>query len=405
MSQDDFRCVVSSMPGSGGQNPYIDMYFQALRSSGVILSTPPEISLEWVETNLSGIDALHFHWPEYIWRDRYPRRSVGSVARFLRALVPGAWRFLDYSNRLAQSPRLRVLQNYRRKWLNIEDFSNFLRVSHSRNVSVIWTLHNLESHEHWDFLDRRGFSVLARAADLIICHSQHARDACLRKYRPHCPLVVMPHGNYVGVYPPARPREVVLRELGLDPHLPVVGCVGMLRDYKGLDLAFEAVARLSGRVQLICAGGPHPSYDVEALRAKASGMSSAALVARSLSDQEFADYCAACDVMLFPYRKITGSGALLAALSLRRGVVASDLPYFRELLAGHPDAGVLVPPGDVAALARAIESFLAIDPSRRTIAARDLADQFAWEKVIPPVAAALQALRKPVHAQETARVA
>lgn len=385
--------AIVSFSSVSGENPYLRLFYRSLQNLDVQLSEIENIDMNPVDPRLMGIDAIHFHWPEYIWRDRYPQRPWGRFAGKLRSAIPGMWRLLDFADRLFQSPCLGWLQRYRRKQRNIVEFADFVRATQASGVSVVWTVHNMESHEGWDRMDRKGFAVLARAADLIICHSEHAKDACVRQYRPQCPLVVMPHGNYVGVYPEPRPRDVVLRELGLDPSRPVAGCVGLLRGYKGLDLAFDAVGRLGGRVQLLCAGRPHPSYPVEGLQKLATATPGTVLVARGLTDQEFVDFCSACDVMLFPYRRITGSGALLAALSLGRGVVASDLPYFRELLAGHPEAGVLVPRGNVAALARAIDQLLVLDPNRRCAAARGLADRFAWDKVVPPVAEALKAMR------------
>ena len=61
----------------------------------------------------------------------------------------------------------------------------------------------------------------------------------------------MYHGNYDGVYPAPRSRETVRREIGLDAEKPVVGCLGYIRHYKGVDIACAAMERLRGRVQLL----------------------------------------------------------------------------------------------------------------------------------------------------------
>lgn len=98
----------------------------------------------------------------------------------------------------------------------------------------------------------------------------------------------------------------------------------------------------------------------------------------------------ASDVVLLPYHKITGSSAFMTAMTLGRGVVASDLPYFREVLVGHEDAGRLFPAGDAASLAGAIREYLSIPAERRQSAARALARECAWDKVIGPVASALK---------------
>jgi glycosyltransferase involved in cell wall biosynthesis len=40
------------------------------------------------------------------------------------------------------------------------------------------------------------------------------------------------------------------------------------------------------------------------------------------------------DVIVIPYREISQSGVLLLALSFKRSIIASDLPSFKETLAG-----------------------------------------------------------------------
>ena len=84
------------------------------------------------------------------------------------------------------------------------------------------------------------------------------------------------------------------------------------------------------------------------------------------------------------------SGALMAAATLGRGVVASDLPHFCEMLSGHADAGRLFAPADVASLATPVREYLTIPRSRRLDAARSLADECAWGKVVEPVGSALR---------------
>ena len=69
----------------------------------------------------------------------------------------------------------------------------------------------------------------------------------------------------------------------------------------------------------------------------------------------------------------------------RRGVVASDLPYFREVLETEPYSGILVPPGDAAAMADAIEHYLSIPLSIRKEAACRLVRRYEWSEAVLPV--------------------
>ncbi len=82
---------------------------------------------------------------------------------------------------------------------------------------------------------------------------------------------------------------------------------------------------------------------------------------------------------------------MLLALTASRGVVASDLPFFREILSGNDDAGRLVPSNNPAALAGATRSYLAISTRAAAGAARMLADRFAWDDVVRDFALTLKA--------------
>ena len=256
-------------------------------------------------------------------------------------------------------------------------------------IKRIWTLHNLEHHEGVDWVDRWGYRVLARHSDMVICHSQSAAEALRRRDHPRGRLVVMPYGNYGLAYPEARPRALVLKELGLMPELPMVCCIGNLRQYKGLEIVCGAIKKLGNQFQLVIAGRPWPGFDLPTLRRMVESLPSGRLVDHWLSAQEFADIVGASDAVVLPYLNITGSGALYAAWSLGRGVIASDLPFFRETLGPEPDAGRLFRSGLDDSLADAIIEYLRIPSERRTAAALRLMQQHSWERCIQPVAEVL----------------
>jgi phosphatidylinositol alpha-mannosyltransferase len=73
---------------------------------------------------------------------------------------------------------------------------------------------------------------------------------------------------------------------------------------------------------------------------------------------------------------------LTRALACAVPVVASDIPGYRAVV--DPDIGVLVPPGDHAALAAAVIDVLADEPlrQRRGLAGRELVQhRYAWERI------------------------
>ena len=102
----------------------------------------------------------------------------------------------------------------------------------SRHAGLVGPAHNLVPHEGHPLVNYLGYRLVASQADLVIAHSDSAARAVQRRYRARC-VVVMRIGNFVG-YPPPRPRGIVLAELGTDPGLPTVACVGAVQMQEGL---------------------------------------------------------------------------------------------------------------------------------------------------------------------------
>lgn len=341
--------TVASWPAPN-ENQYLTLYAAALARHGVTAGPPCVFADDWLREHAGTVDAVHIQWaPEQIWRCR-----GRSAAARLRGLV-GLWRYLRLARRLG--------------------------------IKVVWTLHDVEHHEGSGRLDRRGYRLLARSADLTIVHDEWAAGQFVKRLGGRRErLCVMEHGNYDGVFPPARPRAETLAALGVDTGRRVLLCQGGVRPYKGYAVAVGAARALGPDYHLIVAGRPLDPAFGDDLRRAAGGAGNVTLLLDKQTDQAVADLFAASDGFLLPYLKITGSGSLLTAATLGRGVVASDLPYFRRAVGREPAAGELAPPGDPGALAEAVRRFFARPVAERHAAARRLADRVPWAGVVRPVA-------------------
>lgn len=364
---------IASYPDRNPGNPSIELFYKALAQYDVQLVGRLEIDPAWLESRRSQVDAVYMHWPERIWRGR----MRGRLDRVRDTIMLG---------RIRRLAGLRAL-------LNTAGRLGMMRV---------WTVHNLEHHEGAGWADRAGYRILATHSDLLVCYSNTAADAIRQRYGSNRPVLVMRRGNYGDVYPPPRDARAVLRELNLNPDRPVVCCVGLIRRYKGIELACDAIRQLAGRVQFVVGGLPWGDDDLRAVARAMDGIPGSALIAKRLSDQEFADIVSASDAVLLPYRKITGSGLLYAAWTLGKGVVATDLPYFREMIPAGSACGLVVPPDDPAALAEGIMRYLAIPAEQRRAAALAESDRYSWDRCVEPLAQALLSwrVRTMPHAEE-----
>ena len=98
---------------------------------------------------------------------------------------------------------------------------------------------------------------------------------------------------------------------------------------------------------------------------------------RFIPDAEIATWFAACDVVLAPYRIEAQSGVALTAFHFARPVIATRVGGLPEIIDGQN--GILIPPEDPAALARAVDEFFtARDRAAMERAAAATARKYSW---------------------------
>ncbi|HYM62859.1 MAG TPA: glycosyltransferase family 4 protein, partial [Thermoanaerobaculia bacterium] len=101
---------------------------------------------------------------------------------------------------------------------------------------------------------------------------------------------------------------------------------------------------------------------------------------RFIPDAEIATWFAACDVVLAPYRLEAQSGVALTAFHFDRPVIATRVGGLPEIIEDGIN-GMLVPPEDPAALARAVSAFFAhSDRAAMEEAAAASARKYSWEE-------------------------
>jgi glycosyltransferase involved in cell wall biosynthesis len=281
---------------------------------------------------------------------------VTSPFRFGEAPAPDGYRrtelFYPVSSKVFRRSRLRVpvkllehpvgLMRLRRRkadvvhlqWLAAPELDDrLLRV----DAPLVFTAHDIlprrtaAKRDLW----QRLFGRFAR----VVVHSERARDQLGELVDP-ARLRVIPH--------PVFPSEPERRDDGR-----TLLSLGIIREYKGLGDAIEATKRIDG-ARLLVAGDPLESID--GYRAAAGDRADWRL--GFLSEEEVDRALGEATVALFPYRpEIDQSGALLRALGAGVPVVAYDVGGIGEPVRRF-EAGRVVRPGDVDALADAVRELL-----------------------------------------------
>ncbi len=215
--------------------------------------------------------------------------------------------------------------------------------------------HNVEDHEGGGV---RRFLALGAflAADAFVVHSSADRDK-LARLAPGRPALVRPHPAAPSDAPP---RDEARRRLGVDVAGPLVLFLGLVRKYKGVDLLLDAapgIVRASG-ASIAVVGEVFADAQDLARRAAASPVSDRILWKDAyVSEADMALWLSACDVVVLPYRAVSGSGIAARALAAGRPVAAAAVGGLAEAI--EPGVtGELFPAGDAAGLARAVETVI-----------------------------------------------
>ena len=232
---------------------------------------------------------------------------------------------------------------------------------------------------------RRGYAAM----DVVFALGpDSARD--LREHFPDIGRVeVVPHGD-----------EDVFLTGDPDPgdDGPVVLFFGTLQAYKGVDVLVEAFAEVRERVpeaRLVIAGAASGEVDTAALARRAEEIGGVSLRLGYVPVPEVAPLVRAARVVALPYRNANASGVAHLAHSFARPVVTTAVGDLTAAVADG-ETGLVVPPGDPAALAGALTALLT-DPDRAArlgAAGRaTLSDRASWPDIAARMEAALTADR------------
>lgn len=179
---------------------------------------------------------------------------------------------------------------------------------------------------------------------------------------------------------------------------PVILSFGLIRPYKGADVLLKAFAELGEKAELWIAGRAMgvDEGDLERLAAAAPGR--VRMVTRFVTDDEIPALFRRADIVCLPYRDAEQSGVLFTALAFGKAIVASSVGGFPEVAAaagGGPSLR-LVPPGDIAELAQALNELLEDETERARLAqasAALAAGPYSWDTVAKQHLALYERLR------------
>jgi glycosyltransferase involved in cell wall biosynthesis len=203
------------------------------------------------------------------------------------------------------------------------------------------------------FRQPRWLNSLIRKADVVITPSTDTAERWARVAGlPRSRVSVIPTGIDTGRFVPIADaeRDEQRRSLGIEPGVPMVLYAGRVDPTKGLSHLIEAVRRMEAYANLVICGAGTDAGFVAALHQESKGLDVTWLDRRL----DVTPLLAAADLVVLPSLVSETQGmVVIEAMSCSTPAVASAVGGLPETLAAFPDH--LVPPGDSAALASALD--------------------------------------------------
>jgi glycosyltransferase involved in cell wall biosynthesis len=315
------------------------------------------------------------------WEEIAPRQRVLAVAPSRRAT-----RLLYEQVRLAS-----VVAALGSPAVEVHHGPHYSMPRRSR-VPCVVTVHDMTFFDHPEWHERSKVTWFRSAirysaghAALIVCVSEATAGRLRDILSPSCPVVVVPHGVDHARFAPDEPspgadREV-LRRLGLPR--PYALHLGTLEPRKGIvDLvaAFDLLAESQPELELVLAGGVGWKAEPALQAIAAAGASGRIRRLGYVPDEHVPALLRGARAVVYPSLEEGFGLPALEALACGAPLVTTAGTAMAELAGG---SALLVPAGSPPALAAAMETAIALEPSgdgaRRRERGLAIAAPYTWE--------------------------
>jgi glycosyltransferase involved in cell wall biosynthesis len=301
-------------------NPYTSLLYEEVQKAGLRV-----VEYRPYRAPLGRWDVLHVHWPESVFD-----HTLAEALPTTESLLFG------------------------------------VRRARRRGTKLLWTIHNLHTHEQrHSYFEERFWRRFIPELDGVVALTEAGLSAARERFPglSSKPAWIVPHPHYRGQYPDDIDRRAARQKLGLDADTRVMLVFGRMYEYKNVPALLRAVRAATGENwAVLVAGAPRTAQVAEDLRREAEGDPRVRFHLEFIDAADAQVFFRASDLVVQPYREILNSGTALLALSFDRPVLLPHHGAGADLAASfgppwvHSYAGELDPD----ALRRALASAAAL---------------------------------------------
>ena len=278
-------------------NPYQKKIMEELRNIGISVEPAYTGANAFFKTkDIDKADVIHFHWFEAFIKASSFSKSLIKIFVFLIRLF-------------------------------------FLK----GNKKYVWTVHNLVNHEKKNvIIDKVFLFFFIKMIDVFFVHNDFSNKQILKKYTIDSDRIkIIPHGNYSNDYSGSDQSKNSFRTkiMGVAENKRTFTFLGHIRPYKGvLDLIKAFKNNANTNSQLLICGKVGSKEDLELIDKEIDNAENIIFKPGFVDDSEIESYLKFSDIMIYPYKDILTSGALILGMSMKKTCIASDVGSMSEFL-------------------------------------------------------------------------
>jgi glycosyltransferase involved in cell wall biosynthesis len=342
--------------------------------------------------------AISFHLdPEYFEKYNIKRLKIVDIVSRLKIANQMLRQALKLPEYLANLSLLSFRMIYNRpailhvQWISFIAETSLglwsLKLAKAMGVKIVYTVHNVLPHDTgltYKSIFKRTYQFM----DALICHTSRAKNELITEFGISDKKIwVIPHGPMFNDRVNTSSTDA-RKLLSYREDQVVILCFGVIRPYKGIEFLLDALKIVIGKNKntlLVIAGNGEAAY-LDKIRKYISELNLNENVRQDfkyIPNNELPIYFQAADILVYPYKNVTQSGALLTGMAYGKPIVASSVGGLKETLL-NGKIGLLVEYGNAKDLADALTTLIN-SPEERTrlgnAALSELEDKYSWDVI------------------------
>ena len=200
-------------------------------------------------------------------------------------------------------------------------------------VKIVWTVHNIAGHDSkFKYLESSFNRFLARASKKLIAHCPSSKKEIEKLYK-NVPVVVIPHGNYIGQYKNTMTNSQARNKLNIGEEYIIFLYFGQIRSYKGLPELIDTFKKLEcQKIKMLIVGKPVEDKIVVDMLDNCKDDDRIKNILEFIPDNDIQIYMNAADVVVLPYENILTSGTVMLAMSFGKPIIAPAIRCIADTL-------------------------------------------------------------------------